>query len=65
MSRTVLTDTTIAPDLVPIEDYGYHKSFVNRAATIRTWTFETAEAAGKFSEAVKENPDQFRRGKNK
>ena len=59
MSKTVLTDNKVAPDLVPVEEFGQHKSFVNRAATTRTWTFESEEAAEKFEAAVKEG--KFRR----
>ena len=65
MSKTVSTKNIYAPDLVPVEEFGDHKSFVNRSATTRVWTFKSAEGAKKFEQAIKENPSRFIRGKQK
>jgi len=65
MSKTVSTKNIYAPDLVSVEEFGEHKSFVNRAATTRVWTFKSADDARKFEKAIQETPSRFIRGKKK
>lgn len=45
--KEIVTDGSVCPDLVTVEEFGHHKSRV-RADGTRIWTFEQPWGATKF-----------------